>query len=72
MFVRLYTDSVDYPDYWQCQKIKDVIELSPGLASLLNPHRYLDRGESWTIDLEYLKSKIVLDGLYDQLHFYDA
>ena len=69
MFVRFYADAAEVPADWQCSKVIEEKDLPPGLAAIQNARKYLDKGELWVLDLEYLKSNIVAEGLYDRLRF---
>lgn len=40
-----------------------------GLKVFPNALKYLKRGELWLLELEYLKSNVVAEGLYDRLTF---
>ena len=70
MFVRFYVDCVEDPKYWTCTKV-NVDQIPPGLAMFLRAVKYCERDEIWVLDLEYIRTNIVTEGLNDHLDFAD-
>ena len=71
MFVRFYVDSVEDLEYLTCTSVDNVDQLPPGLANISRAVKYCKRNELWVLDLEYIKTKIVTEGLDDNLDFAD-
>ena len=69
MFVRFYADAAGDSADWQCSKVIEEKDLPPRHADFSNARMYLNRGELWVLDLKYLKSNIIAEGLDDRLRF---
>lgn len=69
MSVKFYADSLRNPKYWSCSKVDKTEGLSSGLKTQSKTKKYLERGELWLLDLEYVTENIVAEGIYDRLEF---
>ena len=69
MNVKFYADSLEDPRYWSCTKVEKVDDLPSGLKTVPKFLKYWERGELWLLDLEYITSNIVAEGIYDRLRF---
>ena len=69
MIVRFYADAAEDPKDWQCTKVTEEKDLPPALAALPHARMYLKRGELWVLEIEYVESNMVAEGLHDRLHF---
>ena len=69
MFVRFYADAAGDSADWQCSKVIEEKDLPPGHDAFSNARMYRNRGELWVLDLKYLKSNIIAEGLDDRLRF---
>lgn len=67
MNVKFYADSVGNPHSWKCTKVDNPDDLPPGLKAMPKALNFLNRGELWVLDLEYLNEHVVAEGIEDGL-----
>ena len=72
MFVRFYVDAAEDPGDWQFTRVVEETDLPPELADLPIARKFFKRGELHVLDMEYVNSNVITEGLQDRLQFTDA